>query len=64
MQSYAFGPLRLDVVRTQAALMALGLIGALMLFLRYSTLGRSIRAAADNLVGAQVIGIRSGGSMR
>jgi branched-chain amino acid transport system permease protein len=26
MQSYAIGPIRLDVVRTQAALMALGLI--------------------------------------
>jgi branched-chain amino acid transport system permease protein len=58
MQSYAIGPLRLDVVRTQAALMALGLIGALMLFLRYSTIGCSIRAAADNLIGAQVIGIQ------
>ncbi len=58
MQSYSVGPLRLDVVRTQAALMALLLIAALMLFLRHSTTGRSIRAAADNLVGAQVIGIR------
>ena len=58
MQSYAIGPIRLDVVRTQAAVMALGLIGALMVFLRYSTLGCSIRAAADNLIGAQVIGIR------
>jgi branched-chain amino acid transport system permease protein len=57
MQSYSIGPLRLDVVRTQAALMALLLIGALMLFLRWSTLGCSIRAAAD-LTGAQVIGIR------
>src|SRR5437868_15480717 len=31
MQSYGVGPLRLDVVRSQAALMALLLIGALML---------------------------------
>ncbi len=58
MQSYTIGPVRLDVVRSQAALMALLLIAALMLFLKYSTLGRSIRAAADNLIGAQVIGIR------
>jgi branched-chain amino acid transport system permease protein len=58
MQSYAIGPLRFDVLRTQAALMAIGLIGLLMLFLRYSTIGTSIRAAADSLVGAQVIGIR------
>jgi branched-chain amino acid transport system permease protein len=58
MQSYTIGLVRLDVVRTQAALMALGLIGALMLFLKYSTIGCAIRAAADNLIGAQVIGIR------
>ena len=35
MQSYTIGPIRLDVVRTQAALMASVLIGALMIFLRY-----------------------------
>lgn len=58
MQSYAVGPLRLDVVRSQAALMALAFIAALIVFLRRSTFGRSIRAAADNLIGAQVIGIR------
>jgi branched-chain amino acid transport system permease protein len=57
MQSYAWGALRLDKVRAQAALMALLIIAALVAFLRYSTIGRSIRAAADNLVGAQVIGI-------
>ena len=38
--------------------MAIGFIGLLMLFLKYSTIGASIRAAADNLIGAQVIGIR------
>ena len=64
MQSYTIGPVRLDVVRTQAALMALLLIVALMLFLKFSTLGRAIRAAADNLIGAQVIGIRCAMSMR
>jgi branched-chain amino acid transport system permease protein len=58
MQSYTIGPLRLDVVRSQAALMALVFIAGLILFLRQSTFGRSIRAAADNLIGAQVIGIR------
>ena len=57
-QSYVIGRLRLDVVRSQAALMAVVLIAALILFLRQSTLGRSIRAAADNLIGARVIGIR------
>jgi len=58
MQSYAIGPLRLDVVRSQAALIALAFIAALILFLQRSTFGRSIRAAADNLTGARVIGIR------
>ena len=58
MQSYAIGPLRLDVVRSQAALMALAFIAALIVFLQQSTFGRSIRAAADNLIGARVIGIR------
>jgi branched-chain amino acid transport system permease protein len=58
LRSYVVGPFRLDVVRTQAALGAMVMIGALLLFLQRSTLGRSIRAAADNLVGAQVIGIR------
>ena len=57
MQSYSFGVLRLDKVRTQAAIAALVVIAGLIAFLRYSTLGRAIRAAADNLVGAQVIGI-------
>ena len=57
MQSYTIGMLRLDKVRAQAALTALVLISGLIVFLRYSTLGRAIRAAADNLVGAQVIGI-------
>jgi branched-chain amino acid transport system permease protein len=58
MQSYSVGPLRLDVVRSQAAVMALAFIAALIVFLRQSTFGCSIRAAADNLIGAQVIGIR------
>ncbi len=58
MQSYTIGPVRLDVVRSQAALMALVFIAGLILFLRQSTFGRSIRAAADNLIGAQVIGVR------
>jgi len=57
MQSYVFGTLRIDKVRAQAALTALLVIAALVAFLRYSTLGRAIRAAADNLIGAQVIGI-------
>jgi branched-chain amino acid transport system permease protein len=58
MESYTVGSLRLDVVRSHAALTALALIAGLILFMRQSSFGRSIRAAADNLIGARVIGIR------
>jgi branched-chain amino acid transport system permease protein len=58
MQSYTLGALRLDKVRVQAALVAILIIAGLIAFLRYSAIGRAIRAAADNLVGARVIGIR------
>ena len=57
MQSYAIGPIRLDVVRTQAAAMALAYHCAAVLSEIFDV-GPPIRAAADNLVGAQVIGIR------
>ena len=58
MQSYTLGPLRLDKVRAQAALAAILIIAGLIAFLRHSAIGRAIRAAADNLVGARVIGIK------
>ncbi len=58
MRAYRLGPFRFDAVRIQAAAGALVLIVALIVFLKSSTTGRAIRAAADNLVGAQVIGIK------
>jgi branched-chain amino acid transport system permease protein len=58
MKSYAAGPVRIDAVRLQAAAAALALILLLLLFLKLSTTGRAIRAAADNLTGARVIGIK------
>jgi branched-chain amino acid transport system permease protein len=58
MKAYALGPLRLDAVRLQAAAAALALILLLLLFLKLSATGRAIRAAADNLTGARVIGIK------
>jgi len=57
-QVYQFLGLRLDAVKTQAGAAALALMTALWLFLRYSTLGKSIRACASNYTGAQVVGIR------
>jgi branched-chain amino acid transport system permease protein len=55
---YAIGPLRLDAVRTQAAGAALLIVVLLWLFLAVSPLGLAIRAAADNRIGAAVVGIR------
>jgi branched-chain amino acid transport system permease protein len=58
MESYTLGALRLDKVRAQAALAAIIIIAALIAFLRFAAIGRAIRAAADNLIGARVIGIK------
>lgn len=57
-ETYNLLGLRLDATRVQAAGGAAALIVLLFVFLRRSNTGRSIRAAADNRVGAQVIGIR------
>ncbi|RJF96949.1 branched-chain amino acid ABC transporter permease [Noviherbaspirillum cavernae] len=52
------GFLQLDAVRLYGALAALALIALLLAFLRYSDTGASIRAAADNPIGAAAIGLR------
>jgi len=52
------GSLRLDMTRVQAAAGALALMALLFVFLRLTTTGQAIRAAADSRVGAEVIGIR------
>lgn len=56
-ETYEVAGLRLDAMRVQAAGGALALIALLIAFLRRSTTGRQIRAAADNRTGAEVIGI-------
>ncbi len=55
---YRVGPLRLDAVRLHAALTSLAVVAALWAWLRYSIMGKSLHAAADNLVGGRAIGIR------
>ncbi len=55
---YRVGPLRLDAVRLHAALASLVIVAALWAWLRYSLMGKSLRAAADNLIGGKAIGIR------
>jgi branched-chain amino acid transport system permease protein len=53
----ALGPLLIDKVRLYAALVAVAVSLALFVFFRRSRLGTAIRAAADNLVGAAVVGL-------
>ncbi|MSQ72284.1 MAG: branched-chain amino acid ABC transporter permease [Betaproteobacteria bacterium] len=55
---YEFVGVRLDGAKTQAGGAALVLMAALWLFLRYSRLGKSIRACASNHTGAEIVGIR------
>jgi branched-chain amino acid transport system permease protein len=55
--SYDFGPLVLDVVRVHAAVVALAIAILLLLFFTRTRTGKSIRAAADNHMGALVVGL-------
>jgi len=55
--SYAIGPLLIDKARVYAAVAALLVAAALIGFFRYTATGTAIRACADNLVGAAVVGL-------
>ena len=55
--SFELGPMLLDTVRVYAAAAAVVLALALYLFFRFTDLGTAIRACADNLLGAQVVGL-------
>jgi branched-chain amino acid transport system permease protein len=55
--SYAIGPLFIDKVRIYSAAAALAIAAALFAFFRYSATGTAIRACADNLTGAAVVGL-------
>lgn len=55
--SYAVGGIFIDKVRVLAAIAALAVAAALFLFFRYTRTGTAIRACADNLTGAAVIGL-------
>jgi branched-chain amino acid transport system permease protein len=55
--SFEFGPLVLDKVRVYAALAALLVTGGLFLFFERTRLGATIRACADNQLGARVVGL-------
>jgi branched-chain amino acid transport system permease protein len=55
--SYELGPLVLDAVRVHAAVVALAIAALLWLFFARTRTGKSIRAAADNHMGALVVGL-------
>jgi len=55
--SYELGPLVFDAVRLHAAIAAVAIAGLLWLFFTATRTGKSIRAAADNHMGALVVGL-------
>jgi len=55
--SYLVGPLIVDKVRLYAAVAAVAVASLLFAFFRYTRTGTAIRACADNLVGAAVVGL-------
>lgn len=57
LDTFAVGPLIVDKVRLYAAAAALAATLLLYLFFRFSRPGKAIRAAADNRLGARVVGL-------
>jgi branched-chain amino acid transport system permease protein len=55
--SFQIGVMILDKVRVYAAIAAILVSAALFAFFRFTTTGTAIRACADNLVGAAVVGL-------
>lgn len=55
--SYLVGPLILDKARVYSALAALAVAAVLFWFFRFTRTGTAIRACADNLTGAGVVGL-------
>ncbi|SLN10526.1 branched-chain amino acid ABC transporter permease [Oceanibacterium hippocampi] len=55
--SYEIGPLIVDKTKAIAGLISLVVAALLLGFFRYSATGRAIRACADNLIGAGVVGL-------
>lgn len=55
--SWSLGPVLIDKVRVFGAAAALVVTAALFAFFRYTLTGTAIRAAADNLTGAGVVGL-------
>ena len=56
-ESWMLGPVLIDKVRVYAALAALAVASGLFAFFRFTQTGLAIRACADNLTGAAVVGL-------
>lgn len=57
LDSYLIGPLLVDKVRVICAAVSLATCAALWAVFRFTAFGKAIRACADNLLGAQVVGL-------
>lgn len=57
LDSYQIGPLLVDKVRVICAVVALAACALLFAIFRWTAFGKAIRACADNLLGAQVVGL-------
>ena len=57
LDSYALGPIIIDKVRVICALVALIACAVLFAIFRFTAFGKAIRACADNLLGAEVVGL-------
>lgn len=57
LDSFAIGNLIIDKVRLYAAIAAVVVASLLLLFFKFSSTGRAIRACADNYLGAKVVGL-------
>jgi branched-chain amino acid transport system permease protein len=57
LDSYEIGPLLIDKARLLAAAAAVVVAAILFAFFRLTALGTAIRACADNLIGAAVVGL-------
>jgi branched-chain amino acid transport system permease protein len=55
--SYEIGPILVDKARVLAGASALAVAAALGAFFRWTWTGKAIRACADNIVGARVVGL-------
>lgn len=57
LESWQLGPLVLDKVRVVCAAVALAVCALLFAIFRFTAFGKAIRACADNLLGAQIVGL-------